>query len=210
MISVEAILKKVDDLLLDEDRTRWPNAERLAWINEAPNAIVGRKPSALSRYVNETLVAGTRQIVTGIALMDVVRNIDGNGAGGRSVRRTDRQMLDDTNPDWHTGKKATTIQHFMLDDRAPREYYVYPPAVEGVVLETLQAVLPDAVELDGSLDIGVEYMEAVVAWVCYRCKFKDSENGNVAEAASWFQSFENALGLKAQADLAASPNQGSL
>lgn len=206
-IPIASILSRVDDLLLDEDRTRWPVEERMRWINEAPSAIVTRKPSALSKHVTETLAAGTRQQIAGVLLMDVVRNIGSTGSPGRAIRRTDRQALDDAEPDWHSGSESATIFHFTFDDRVPRDFFVYPPARVGTKVETVQAVLPAEAADDGDLDIGAEYLEAVAAWVCYRCKFKDSENGNVTEASAHFQAFENALGIKAQADIAASPNQ---
>lgn len=206
-IPVSDILARVDDLLLDEDRTRWPTEERLRWINEAPGAIATRKPSALATYLTVTLAAGTKQQIDGILLMDVVRNISATGAAGTAIRRIDRQALDDNAPDWHTEAQQVTILHFTFDDRAPKDFYVYPPAKAGVKVETLQAALPTEVSDGGTLDIGSEYLEAVAAWVCYRCKFKDSENGNVAEAAAHFQAFENALGIKTQTDVVASPNQ---
>lgn len=217
-IPVSDILKRTDDLLLDEvgddgDRVRWPNAERIRWANDAMGAILNRKPGALAQRVVHALAAGTYQALqaNGSMLLDVVRNIGADGvAPGLPVRRTDRQLLDDSDPTWHQAKPKVTIKHFTFDDRTPKVFYVYPPAIAGTKVELLHAALPAAVaedDLDGSFDIGAEYLEAVVNFVCYRAFSKDSEFANAAIAGGYYQAFEAALGMKAAADINASPNQ---
>lgn len=217
-ITVSDLLKRSDDLLLDPvgdsgDRTRWPNAERIRWANDAMGAILNRKPGALARRVVHPLAQGTYQAIPndGSLLLDVVRNIAADGTTpGVPVRRTDRQLLDDSDPTWHTAKPKGTIKHFTFDDRTPKAFYVYPPAIAGTKVELFHAALPAVVaenDLSGSFDIGAEYMEAVVNYVCFRAFSKDSEFANGAIAAQFYQAFEAALGEKAQADLNASPNQ---
>lgn len=217
-IPVSDILKRTDDLLLDEvgddgDRVRWPNAERIRWANDAMGAILNRKPGALAQRVVFPLAAGTYQALpaNGSMLLDVVRNIGADGvAPGLPIRRTDRQLLDDSDPTWHTGKQKGSIKHFTYDDRTPKVFYVYPPAIAGTKVELLQAALPAPVaenDLTGIFDIGAEYMEAVVNYVCYRAFSKDSEFAQAAIASGFYQAFEAALGEKSAADIGASPNQ---
>jgi hypothetical protein len=129
---------------------------------------------------------------------------------GIPVRRTDRQLLDDTDPTWHTAKPKATIKHYTFDDRAPTIFYCYPPAMDAAKVELLYAALPDPVSEDGEagvLAIGREYAEAVVNYVCYRCKAKDSNYGNASEAGAYYAAFTAALGEKSNADVNASPNQ---
>jgi hypothetical protein len=142
-------------------------------------------------------------------LIDVVRNMGMDGATpGAAIRRTDRQQLDDSSPSWHTQTKKAAIKHFTFDDRTPKIFYVYPPALAGTQVEIIDAALPAAVtDETGSLDIGAEYMEAVANYVAYRCLFKDSEYANGAMVAAYFQAFENALGVKTATEAGASPNQ---
>lgn len=210
MLMVADVLSRTDDLLLDADRVRWTTAERIRWMNEAMAAILIRKPSAFARHVVMTLAEGTRQSISGAILLDVVRNIDANGNPGKSIRRTDRQLLDDTDLNWHTGKKKTVVKNYTFDDRAPKVFYNYPPVVAGTRVEILQAELPAAVAEDnvsGSYDINGEYLEPVVNYVVYRCNSKDSEYASPATAAAFYQAFVSGLGEKQQADTAASPNQ---
>lgn len=212
-IPVSDVLVRIDAMLNDEDRSRWPADERIRYMNDALGAIITRKPGAFATRTVHSLSAGTAQSLPagGVLLLDVVRNLAADGVTpGLPVRRTDRQLLDDTEPTWHTGRQKAAIKHFTFDDRAPKEWYCYPPAIAGTKVELLHAALPDAVsDMDeaGTLLIGREYMEPIVNYVCYRCKAKDSEYGNAAEAGGYYAAFSAALGEKSQADVNASPNQ---
>lgn len=212
-IPVSDVLVRIDAMLNDEDRSRWPADERIRYMNDALGAIITRKPGAFATRTVHSLSAGTAQSLPagGVLLLDVVRNLGADGVTpGAPVRRTDRQLLDDTDPTWHTGKQKPAIKHFTFDDRAPTVFYCYPPAIAGTKVELLHAALPaPASESDeaGTLAIGREYMEAVVNYVCYRCKAKDSEYGNGGEAGAYYGAFTAALGEKTSADIGASPNQ---
>jgi hypothetical protein len=212
MLPVADVLSRTDDLLLDADRVRWTSAERIRWMNEAMGAILTRRPAAFSITKSIALVAGTRQTIGGQMLLDVVRNIgpDPDNKPGKAIRRTDRQLLDDSDPDWHKAKPKGEIRHYTFDDRSPKEFYCYPPALAGTRVETMEAELPASVAENNeaaTLGIGREYLEAVVNYVCYRCNTKDSEYASPASAIAFYQAFETALGLKGQSENAASPNQ---
>ena len=70
------------------------------------------------------------------------------------------------------------------------------------------AAIPPAVATKAdTLEIGLECMDAVVNYVAYRAKAKDSQYANAAEAASFYQVFSDALGVQTQMQNAASPNQ---
>jgi len=211
-IAVQDVLKRTDDLLLDANRVRWTEAERIRWINEAATAIIVRRPAARAVSTVVALVAGTLQTIpaSGVQLLDVVRNVSATGAPGRAVRRTDRQLLDDVDPDWHSAKQKGTVKHFTFDDRDPTTFYVYPPAIVGTKVLLLHSELPAALaetDTSGSLDLPGQYLEPVVNYVCYRANAKDSEFANTAAATAFYQAFMDALGLQSQAQMNASPNQ---
>lgn len=212
-ISVSDITKGVGTLLLDEDHIRWPVAEIIRWGNEAMGAILNRHPQAFSRTVVMSLVAGTKQEIpaSGVALLDVVRNMAADGVTpAGAIRRSDRQQLDDADPNWHMMKPKTAVRHFMHDDRQPTVFYVYPPVNAGVKAEIVHTFLPAQVaetDEDGEFDCRREYTEAVVNYICYRCLAKDADFAQGQLAASYYQAFEAALGVKTQAQMAASPNQ---
>jgi len=212
-IRVSDIAVRVGDLLLDEDHIRWPLAEIIRWGNEAMGAILNRHPQAFSRVSVMSLVAGTKQTIPegGVSLLDVVRNMAADGVTpAGAIRRSDRQQLDDADPDWHTHKPKKAVRHYMHDDRMPTVFYVYPPVVADVKVELVDTMLPAEVaedDEDGEFDCRVEYTEAVVNFICYRSLSKDADFANGQLASGYYAAFEAALGVKTQAQMAASPNQ---
>ena len=210
-VSMQAVSDRVGDLLLDEDLVRWPIAERIRWANEAMGAILSRRPAALARRAVHTLALGTYQTIPAASsiLLDVVRNIGADGTTpGAPIRRSDRQQIDDTDPNWHEMTPASKIKQYTYDDRVPTVFYVYPPAIAGTKVEILEAALPAEISAIGdSISISAEYMEAVVNYVCYRCHSKDSEFANGAVAAAFYQAFEASLGIKNQNQIVISPNR---
>lgn len=211
MILVSDIVTKIGHLMLDPTHVRWTEAEIIGWINESAGAIMTRRPAAFTRRSVHTLAAGTLQSIPagGSMLIDVVRNMKADGATpGEAIRRSDRQLLDDTDANWHTAKPKTVVKQYTYDDRAPQMFYVYPPVVAGVKVEVMDAALPPAVITTADfMDINNEYTEAVVNYVAYRCNIKDSEYASPAAAINYYQAFEASLGIKSQTQAMASPNQ---
>lgn len=211
MIQVSDIVAKVGYLMLDTDHVRWTVSELIGWINESAGAILTRRPAAFARRSVHTLVAGTLQSIPagGAMLLDVVRNIGADGVKpGEVIRRTDRQLLDDSDPNWHTTKPKSVVKQYTYDDRAPLIFYVYPPVNAGVKVELMDSALPPAVDdVADMFDIGNEYTEAVVNYVAYRANIKDSEYASPAAAINYYQAFEASLGIKSQTQAMASPNQ---
>lgn len=192
----------------DPPYVRWEQPEMFGWLNDAACEVVIRRPAARAVTGLVTLVAGTLQSLPdgGLQLLDVVRN-----AGGRSVRRTDRQLLDDSAPDWHSMKQSSTVRQFTFDERTPTVFYVYPPAKVGAQIEALYSAAPPAVaEEDDELDLDRAYMGPLVSYILYRALAKDSEYANGALAAAHFQAFNEALGANNQMTAAASPNVSSV
>lgn len=214
-IPVQDIIDRVTDLLLDKDRqddeARWADAELLRWVNDSRMAILTRRPVACSKIANFTLVAGTYQSIPadGTQLLDVIRNMGTDGSTpGRSIRRTDRQNIDDHDLYWHSATPSAEISQFTYDDRTPKNFFVTPPAVAGTQIMGSYAAIPAAIAATtDSLDIALEYLDAVVNYVCFRAKSKDSEYANAAEAAAFYGAFNDALGVTQQGQSANSPNQ---
>lgn len=212
-IPVQDIYDRVVELLLDKDRTqpRWADAELVWWINDSRMAIIIRRPQACSTIETIELASGSKQSIPadGTILLDVIRNMGASGqTPGRAIRRTDRQGIDDMELYWHKRTASSEISQFTFDDRLPKDFYVYPPAKSGTRIEIAYAKLPQAITaIGGELDMGLEYMDAVVNYVAYRAKSKDSEYANAAEAAAYYGSFNDALGMNASSQNSTSPNQ---
>ena len=213
MIAVQDIISRVADLLLDTDRAddqaRWTNGELIRWINDSRMAIITRRPQAGAVIETLSLVAGSLQSVPegAVTFLDATRNMK-DDVPGRVIRRTDRQNIDDEDLYWHKSTPKSEISQFAFDDRIPRRFYVYPPAVAGTQIEVAYAKNPATVAaLTDELDFQPEYIDAVVNYVCYRAKSKDSQYANAAEAAAYYSAFNDALGVQSGSQTAASPNQ---
>ena len=212
-LQMPAISSRCSDLLNDADLLRWPLVERIRWANEAMGAIMMRRPAAFAVREVMVLREGSYQAIplNGSQFIDLVRNIGSDGVTpGRAIRRSDRQQLDDADPDWHTGAQKAQVRQYLFDDRVPTVFYVYPPVISGTKVEVLHAALPDLVledNADGEFAIGLEYLEAVVNYVCYRARSKDAEDGQSGDAVAFYGAFEASLGAKNESSNAASPNQ---
>jgi hypothetical protein len=126
-VTISSILNKVRIILQDPDVVRWDTDELIGWLNDAQREIVLLKPDANSTAYNLILAASnTRQSIppNGIALIDVVRNTDGQK---RAIRQINREVLDAQKPEWHSSDSSTTVQYFIFDDRNPRSFLVFPP-----------------------------------------------------------------------------------
>ena len=174
-------------------------------------AIITRKPSACSKIDIVALAAGSHQQVpaNGTQLLDVICNMGMDGSSpGRSIRRTDRQNLDDDDLYWQAKPQKAEISQFTYDDRTPKDYFVSPPALAGTQIKISFAAIPaEVTQPSDQFDIGLETMDAVVNYVAFRAKSKDSEYANAAEAAAFYGAFGDALGIQTQTQSAASPNQ---
>ena len=204
------VITRAQLVLNDNDPAyvRWEKPEMFGWLNDAACEVVIRRPAARAVTGTINLVAGTKQAIPagGLELLDVVRNVS-----GRSIRRTDRQLLDDSAPDWHSMKQSSTVRQFTFDERTPTVFYVYPPAKVGAQIEALYSAAPPAVaEEDDELDLDRAYMGPLVSYILYRALAKDSEYANGALAAAHFQAFNEALGANNQMTAAASPNTASV
>ncbi len=216
-------------IALDEGNVRWTLAEMCLWISDGQREVALLRPSAISANVVLPLVQGTRQELPAayIQLLRVVRNVTlqgGQRVPGRTVRVIGREVLDAQMPDWHMPRAApysAIVKHFIFDEESPRGFYVYPGntgagAVEAIVSRLPAELVAPADASDETLrglmaafklDLDDTYLNPLVDYVSYRMHSKDAQSqAGMARAAAHYQQFAGLLGLKAQSDLANSPN----
>lgn len=221
-MKVSDITSRARILLNDQDGTRWLDNELVSWINDAQKLIALTRPDASVANQSLTLVVGTKQSIpaSGFRLLDVVRNLGVDGVtGGRSIRHVDREVLDSQDPMWHASTTSGTIKHFIYDNRDPKNFYVYPPAVAGTKIEVMYSVAPTEIvynsvtpntTLNTDLSVSDIYLEAVLNYVMYRSYSKDAEfSQNPQLAAGYLQTVYSMLGIKTQKDVAFSPDLNS-
>lgn len=196
-ISASVIIARANFVLQDDLAERWTTAERIEWINEGCKAIITRKPEAGSQTVFLTLVSGSRQLLDDdvFKLMSIVRNVDASNNPLKSVSRTDQATLDLADPDWHNTTPAITRQWMYSETISPSEYFVYPPAIAGKLLQAVVSKFPTPITATtDTIGLTPEYEEALLNYVLYRCFSKDSEYGDGSTATAFYSAFQTALG----------------
>ena len=210
------IFARADDVLQDTSFVRWPQAERLRYLNDGRREMAVIRPDIYATTDVVTLVAGTKQALPAgrSRLFDVVRNINSDSSPGPAVRIVEREVLDSFRPGWHSETPAATI-HFCYDERLPKVFHVYPPASAGQKLEVAVAVDPDDllianIESDQLTQEGV-HAPLLAHYVIHRAYLKDAEfAGNAALSQQHYQLFLNGLGVSMKRAFSTSPNTANL
>jgi hypothetical protein len=210
------IFASADDVLQDASYVRWPQAERLRHLNDGRRAMAVVRPDLYARVETVTLVAGTKQTLpaNGFRFFDATRNINTDNTPGAAVRVIEREALDALRPNWHADA-AGPIKHFMLDERTPNVFYVYPQAAANQKLEISYAENP-AVLLIANVSTDQLTQEGVYAglladYVIHRAYLKDSEfAGNAALSQQHYQLFMAGLTLGGKRGLTTSPNMANV
>lgn len=209
-VKVVDILDRASIILQDNTNVRFPNDELLKFFNDAQKEVVLHRPDANMNNQSITLVAGSKQSLpsTGLRLIDVVRNVS-----GKAVTQVDRQILDETLPNWHeTVAGSDGIEHFIYDPADPKNFYVYPKGTDSISLEIVYSSAPSDQPV-GNFDTDTStitlddiYANCLLDYILYRAYQKDSEYaGNAQRSMMHYQGFSNALGIKTQADSATTP-----
>lgn len=208
-LTAAAILDRAARLIVDETGVRWSQLELLDYLNDCRREMCLARPDLYASAVTSTLVAGTRQSLPadGTRLIDIVRNT----ASGRSVKPTEREILDAEVPGWHAAKQSSEIKAYLYDERFPRLFYVYPPATSGAQVELIYAQTPADI-VSGTLNTALPaaedlYTGAMVDYVCYRAFSKDAEiSGNGDRALLHYRQFVSIVGGGLTPTLKSSPN----
>jgi hypothetical protein len=214
-IKVSKILTdKVRLILQDTGKVRWTDAELVDWLNEAQRVIAEVKPNATAATSNVSLVAGTKQSITGIALLDAIRNMGADGlTPGSTIRCLKRDVLDTIIPGWHTEPAAAQVLIAAFDEQDQKVFYVFPPQPVNTAqkIEVIQSEYPAVIDVanitTAAISVDDIYEAQLVDYVCYRAFDKDSSiPSSTSLSQSHFQAFASALGIKSKAEVVNSPN----
>jgi len=219
-VKVVDIITRAKTLLQDTTSVRWPVTELQLWLNDAYRDVVNLRPDSNTQTGTFTCAAGARQVLTtgfanALRLIDVVRNVASGSAKG-AVRLISRQVLDDQRRNWYAETGTVDVQHYMFDARLPKEFLVYPPATTSAQLEVVYSSVPLGHTLTESqlnntataevIRIDDSYAGALLDYILYRAYSKDAGYAaNAQRAVAHFQAFQNALGVKGQAEAASQP-----
>jgi hypothetical protein len=208
-LTAKNILDRASMIIQDLTNVRWPETEILNWLNDARRELAVVRPDIYSDMATKALTTGAKQSLPadGLRLMDIPRN-----TSGAAITVTQRGFLDQQNPGWHQMTGSATIKHFMVDERNPSTFWVYPPATSAASVELIYQKAPTDYTTSSTLTAYEElYGGAMVDYVCYRAFSKDSEYaGNANRALAHYTQFANALGIGRQQDIANSANANNI
>lgn len=211
MTTVASIITRAGRILFDVGNVRWTTSELTDYVTDAQRQIVFYRPDAFSVTESVALTANqSKQTLPPEAsrLLRVIRNMGANGTTpGRAIREASRLALDAENPDWHT-RTGAYVEHYVFDNQSPKTFYIYPTVTAAHQIEVVYAKTPGTVGTN--IDLGDEYVNAILDWVLYRCFLKDAVYaGNPARAQMHLQSFANDLGINLKASFTAAMAGGN-
>lgn len=224
MTTAAALITRASDLLFDQGKVRWPEAELIRWINDAQRIIVGYRPDLAAVTENILLKAGAKQEMKGetkradvggtpytqaIRVIEVTRNT--HATYKNAIRITQMENLTAYNPDWATSSAASdNIKHYMFDESTPTVFWVYPPASGSYTakVEVTYLAMPTEITTGASeLSIPDTFFNAALDFVLFRAMTKDAEAGSLSARSQMYQqSFRSYFGDKVKIDLTVSPN----
>ncbi len=205
------LLQRVQDILQDTTGVRWPAAELLRYLNDAQREVVVHKPDASSETRSIPLVEGTRQSIPSdsLRLLDVIRNMGGDGeTPGSAITLVGRGTLDSHRRSWHKDRPGREVDHFTMDVREPKVFYVHPPVgTKPLQVEVILTVYPDEVAtVEDELGIEDIYANILIDYVLYRAYSKDADfAANLERALVHHQAVAAALGAKTAGVMGFSP-----
>lgn len=203
-IPVKTILDQARHTLVDADKVYWLESELIGWYNAAVLAVIAARPDAHAKQVVINTIQGTLQTLPSDALR-LIRVIRNESAGKRPITDIAMDLLDRSRPDWHSDSAPAEIaQHYVYDPRDPRNYYLYPAMSAGKTVRLSYSYVPPSVTeetLAGAImPIDDVYFNSVLDFMLWRGFSKDGAFVQNGRARTHLVSFNEALGIKMQAD----------
>lgn len=206
-ITCQALIDGVQATQLnDSEKIAWSENLLMSALNQALAILALVRPDATAKVYELTCETGTRQHLPpdGLRLLKVVRNLTADGAIGRAVRLVNISDLDSISPNWHSEAPKEVAKEYMFDERAPKWFYVYPPAKAGNKLEIEYSQQPlEITDLSQPLPVDMVYMQPLQEFILY--KLLSGEGGN-GTGMQHYNTGMSLLGAKLQVDRFANPN----
>ena len=243
--TVQGIFDSVHDILQDASGTRWSDKELLGWLNRAYQQVVLHRPDANSRSYRvqfehsdschrldtmRDIGASTTPLANALRLLDITRNVvvvgaDGDAdaaTGAEAIMPVAKEQFDSQLRKWVGGSATTSIEHYVYDERNPKEVLLYPrpkkhsdtkpSTVEVVVSEAVEGhpIQSDGTVSDDTKGEGIKidetYVDPLVDYIVSRCYQKDADTAGSADLSRMHMDmFLEAMGAKTRADVATAP-----
>ncbi len=228
------IFTEVDGVVLDDNKVRWPDDEKIRYLNAGQRQAVVFKPDVYVKNEVYKLVAGTKQSIPdgsasflnpsgttineGIQLIRLVRNMGTTGlVAGAAITPVGMDILDAYNPDWHSDTASATVKNYVFNDDDPTRFYVTPPqpsSDQGYIEAIFSAVPADLEAITGPnpydvvITLSDIYRDVLINYILHRCYAKDAALSpyNAQKATDYWNLFVLGLDRKDLVKKTYSPN----
>lgn len=217
---VATVLKNVVATLQDKGAVRWKTSDLGNYLNEFYVELNVLRPDATSARQTLDLVAGVKQSIPATAskLLEVYGN-DTSGSKKEVTLLDNRRLLDAADPGWRARTGSAVIEHYMLDERDPTLFEVYPPATTAAKLDCLLSIIPtpladqsDATppaSVTGNLSVPDQFSNVARDYILFRAFSMETEQSLNIEAAQLHETrYKAGMGVEISATVAASPRAG--
>ena len=218
-VKVVELISRAETLLQDVN-VRWPVLELQSWLNDAYKEIVAMHPDSNTQTATFTCAAGVRQDIgntysDAYRLLEIISNKAATSKK-KAVQLVSRKSMDSMRPGWYNDTASVNIEKYVYDGRVPKEFLVYPPALNTAQLEIIYATVPSPHTLteaqlnnpatSETIKLDDIYANALLNYIMFRAFSKDSEQqGNAQRAAAYYQAMVASLNFKVQSDEAVQP-----
>lgn len=184
-ILVATLVEQASKQLNDIGNVRWPVADHIEAINDGQRELALLRPEAATISTSMSTVNNSIQSLPsdGIALVDVVRDVN----GGTAITRVERDILDTNIPDWHSAIGA--IRHYTYDPSTPKNFMIYPhPAGStSLIISYVREFIP--VVNGGFTNFPDVFLPAILNYMLYRALSKEEEAAVAQKAVAYYQAF---------------------
>lgn len=178
--------------------------DHLEWINDGQREAAKLKPDVNITTANTLLIEGTKQVLAAgeMSLIKLVRNMGTDGSTpGKPIHFVDMDHFSLHNPGWQTDTANAVVRAYMLDDRFPRNFYVYPqqPIADQGYIEKITSDLPtDLAAIEDPITIEDQYERCLYDYDMYRALSINAKSSPIAknEALRHWNAFVTALDRK--------------
>ena len=170
-LTVQSVLSSARFLIADKRSDmglRNTDAELIACLNDALNAMVGVLPGLFTSIAPFPCVAGYLQV------LESTRAVIFLGVVG--VPQGDAMTLAQFSPSWMTATTQGEIAEYMAVEGDPLRFMVYPPSVAGQAVVVRMVVSPEPlVAVTDKVPVPENYAPALAEYVAGRTDMQEDE-----------------------------------
>lgn len=196
------------------DGTRWSNQELVDWAGEFYQLASSVNPAEFADIQEFSCVAGTKQDAAQdvVQIIEITRNTDGTKM---PIVATTKNVLDSTRRGWHGELESINQEVFILDERYPRIFYVWPPATANSKIEIVAITVPEKHQLAdytggvATVKCTDRLVPPMVDYILFRAYSKDADfAGNQQRSDTHYRTALQSLQAGREIRYQVSPTQG--